>query len=116
MGGEDRGYLGLVLTNAEYATVTATPFVPPPYPATLTIPAGTDQVQALNHREIHKDAKNAYYECKNVEKALQRHVQDAIEDKYLESLVDEDTQLIQDDIPTVMLFFSTLTEKCHQRK
>ena len=104
LGGGDHGYLGFVLTDAEYATVTSTPFVLPTYPATLTIPTGTDQVQALILQEIHKDAKNAYYECKNVEKALQRHVQDAIEDKYLESLVDKDTQLIQDDIPTVLQF------------
>ena len=61
-------------------------------------------MQALNLREIQKDAKNAYYECKNVEKALQRHVQDVIEDKYLKSLVDKDTQLIQDEIPTVLQF------------
>ena len=74
LGGGDHGYLGLVLTDAEYATVTATPFVPPTYPATLKISTSTDQVQALNLWEIHKDAKNAYDECKNVEKALQRHV------------------------------------------
>ena len=104
LGGGDHGYLGLVLTDAKYATVTATPFVPPTYPATLTIPTGTDQVRALNLREIHKDAKSAYYKCKNVEKALQRHVQDVIEEKYLESLVDKDTQLIQDKIPTVLQF------------
>ena len=61
-------------------------------------------MQGLNLWEIHKDAKNAYYECKTEEKALQRHVQDAIEDKYLELLVDKDTQLIQDDIPTVLQF------------
>ena len=89
MGGGDHGYLGLVLTNAEYATVTATTFLPPTYPATLTILTGPDQVQALNIREIHKDAKNAYYECKDAKKALQRHVQEAIEDKYLESLVEK---------------------------
>ena len=39
-----------------------------------------------------------------MEKALQRHIQDAIEDKYLESLIDEDTQLIQEDIPTVLAY------------
>ena len=104
LGRGDHGYLGLMLTDAEYATVTATPYVPPTYPATLKIPTGTDQVQALNLREIHKYAKNAYYKCKNVDKSLQRHVQNAIENKYLESLVNEDTQLIQDNIPTVMQF------------
>ena len=44
LGGGDHGYLGLVLTNVKYATTTATPFVPPVYPATLEIPAGTYQV------------------------------------------------------------------------
>ena len=58
LDGGDHGYLGLVLTDAKYSTVTATPFVPPTYLATLKIPTGTDQVQALNLREIHKDAKN----------------------------------------------------------
>ena len=53
----DHGYLGLVLTDAEYATVMATPFVPPTYPATLTTPTGTDQVKALNLQEIHKERK-----------------------------------------------------------
>ena len=83
LGGGDHDYLGLVLTDAEYASISATPFVAPHYPAALTIPCGTDQVQALNRREQYKEAKRAYYECKNVEKALQRHVQDAIEDKYI---------------------------------
>ena len=115
LGGGDHWYLGLVLTNAKYATVTATLFVPPTYPASLTIPTGTDKVQALNLREIHKDAKNAYYERKNVERALQRHVQDAIEDKYLESLVDKDTQLIQDNIPTVPQFLFNAYKKYHQK-
>ena len=40
----------------------------------------------------------------NVEKALQRHIQDAIEDKYLESLIDEDTQLINADIPDILQY------------
>ena len=42
LGGGDHGYLGLVLTDSEYATVMATPFVPPTYPETLTVPTGTD--------------------------------------------------------------------------
>ena len=106
LGGGDHGYLGLVLTDIEYAIVcVAIAFSAPVFPITpLVIPIGTDQVQALNLREQYKDAKLAYYECKNVEKALQRHIQDAIEDKYLESLVNEDTQLIDADIPTVLTY------------
>ena len=49
-----------------------------------------------------------YLECKNVEKALLHFIQDAIEDKYTASLVDEYTNLFRDDVPTVMeyLFYN----------
>ena len=111
LGGGDHGHLGLVLDDPEYAAISATAFTAPPYPATLTIPTTVTQVEALNLREAHREAKRAYYECKNVEKALQRHIQDAIEDKYLETLVNDDTQLIQDDIPTVLDYLFDLYGK-----
>jgi len=94
LGGGDHGYLGLVLSTAEYATVSATPFTAPTYPTTLTIPANATQVQAFERRVKHEEKKRLYYECQNVERALQRHIQDAIKDKYLEHLIDEDTQLL----------------------
>ena len=111
LGGGDHGYLGLVLDDVEYAAVSATAFVAPQFPVALQVPDAASQVQALNLREAHKESRRAYYECKNVEKALQRHVQDAIEDKYLETLVNEDTQLIQEDIPTVLAYLFDLYGK-----
>ena len=68
LGGGDHGYLGLVLTDTEYTKVSATAFTAPAFPDPLTIPAGTDQVTALNLQEVHKDKKREYYACKNVEK------------------------------------------------
>ena len=47
LGGGDHGYLGLVLTNAKYALVSATPFVAPGYHGTLNIPVKTTQVYTL---------------------------------------------------------------------
>ena len=111
LGGGDHGYLGLILTDVEYALVSDDAFVAPNYPDPLTIPAGTDPVAALTIRERYKEDKKAYYECKNVEKSLQRHVQDAIEDKYLDMLIDEDTQLINEDIPTVLTYLFDLYGK-----
>ena len=108
LGGGNHRYLGLVLDNDEYTTVSPTAFSAPEYPAALTIPSTATQVKALSLWEQHKDNKRAYYECKNVEKALQRHIQDAIEDKYLESLIDEDTQLINEDVPTVLHYLFNL--------
>ena len=103
LGGGNHGYLGLVLSDEEYATIEGTaPFVAPEYPDPLTIPAGASQVEAFELREKYKDAKSKYYECKNVEKALQRHIQDCMEEKYLESFIDEETQLLTEDIPDVL--------------
>ena len=106
LGGGDHGYLGLVLNNEEYASITPAPlpFNPPNFPDPLVIDPDTNQVTALTRREQWQEDKKRYYECKNVEKALQRHIQDAIEDKYLASLVNEDTGLIHEDIPTVLAF------------
>ena len=89
LGGGNHGYLGLVLTEAEYAAIRPRPaaFIPPNYPLALTIPGNATQVRAFALKEAHEEAKRKYYECKNVEKARQRHIQDAIEDKYLESMV-----------------------------
>ena len=43
-----------------------------------------------------------YRKCKNVEKALLRHIQNALEEKFIKYMVDEDTGLIEHAIPTVM--------------
>ena len=69
LGGGDHGYLGLILTDAEYANVAATPFLPPNFPAALTIPANATTVQALELRKTHKEESRLFRECKNVKKA-----------------------------------------------
>ena len=106
LGGGDHGYLGLVLTDIEYGNIVPTPpaFIAPAYPGTLTIPATATAVQAVQAREVHNEQIRTYRECKNVEKALLRHLQTAIEAKYVEHLINEDTGLIEDDIPTVLEF------------
>ena len=105
LGGGDHGYLGLILTDAEYASIPGTyPFVAPNYPSPLSIPNNATPIEALNTKDQHAEAKRLYLECKNVEKALMRHTQDAIEGKYIDSLVDEYTNLITGDIPVVLRY------------
>ena len=57
LGGGNHGYLGLVLTDSEYARIlpTPTPFFPPNFPEALVAPVGTDAVQALTLYEAYKD-------------------------------------------------------------
>ena len=48
-----------------------------------------------------------------MEKALLRHIQDVLEDKFIENMVDEDINLISDDNTTVLDY---LTETLAQNK
>ena len=109
LGGGDHGYLGLVLSDQEYARIqpTPTPFVAPNFPGALIVDPALTAVQQVQARETHKEQIALYRECKNVEKALLRHIQTALEEKYLEAMVDDDTGLIEDDIPTVLDYLFT---------
>ena len=103
LGGGNYGYLGLVLTDEEYAAIPNTqPFVAPNYPPPLVIPTTATQIQALELKEQYEEAKRLYLECRNVEKALLRHVQDALEERYSGSLVDEYTNLLTGDVPSIL--------------
>ena len=59
-------------------------------------------VQALQAKQTHNEALRVYRECNNVKKALLRHIQGALKEKYVEHLINKDTGLINDDIPTVL--------------
>ena len=105
LGGGDHGYLGLVLTDDEYKKIVPNhQFKAPSFPGALNIPSSTDPVVALGLRANHQESIRVYRECRAVEKALTRHIQGAIEPEYLDSLVNDETQLIEDDIPTVLKF------------
>ena len=84
------------------------PFVPPTYPGTLVIPNTSKFVEALQLKDEHNELRCLCLEFKNIEKALQRHAQDALEDKHTTYLVDEFTNLITDNITTTLehLFYN----------
>ena len=87
LGGGDHGYLGLVLTEEEYARVAPNhPFIPPEFPGPLEIPARADMVEAMNLREALKRDTNLYRECREVERALLRHITTAVKPKKNDSL------------------------------
>ena len=109
LGRGNHGYLGLVLTDEEYNSIPDTqPFEPPTYPPPLVIPVTATAIEALQIKEQHNEQKRLYLECKNVEKALLRYAQEALEDKYIAALVDPYTNLITTDIPAMLdyLFYN----------
>ena len=107
LGGGNHGYLALVLTDEECNLVpNAQPFAPPTYPPPLVTPSTATAVEALELKEAYNEQKRLHLECKNVEKALLRFVQDAAEDKHTTSLVDPYANLFKDDVPTVMEYLN----------
>ena len=103
LGGGDHGYLGLILSDAEYASICPTSaFIAPAFPGQLLIPRGTDTIDAINIREAYKRDMNLYRECRDVERALMKHITVAVEPKYIDFLKNEHTDLIEEDIPTVL--------------
>ena len=109
LGGGDHGYLGLYLSDVEYARIipTPTPFIAPTWPGTLALDPASTAVQAVHAREHHQDQIRLYRECKNMEKFLLRHAQNALEPKWIAPLINEDTGLIEDDLPTVCAYLDT---------
>ena len=65
-------------------------------------------IQALELKDKYQEAKRLYLECKNIEKVLLRHIQNTIEDKYIKLLVDEYTNLLIGNVPTILeyLFYN----------
>ena len=109
LGGGNHGYLGLVLTDQECNTIpNTTLFVPPNYPPPLVIPQTATPIQAIELKEQYNEQKRLCLECKNVEKALLRHMQEALEEKFTAAIVDSYTNLISIDIPTALeyLFYN----------
>ena len=70
LGGGSHGHLGLVLTPAEYAMISAVPYVRPLHPGPLNIPAGTTNHESNRLTVTHTEAIRVFRETVEVEKAI----------------------------------------------
>ena len=109
LGGGNHGYLGLYLSDVEYARInpTPTPFQAPAWSGALTINPAAAAVMAVHDKETHHEKMCVYRECKKVDKALLRHVQNTLEHKYIDSLLNDGTGLIEDDSSTLLTYLET---------
>ena len=106
LGEGDYGNVGLVLSDKEYQGIklTTRKFDAQLFSWPLIIQESASEVTALTLNEQYHEAKRVYYEFKNVEKALLRHIQDSMEDCCLETMVNEDTSFLSKDIPTALQY------------
>ena len=67
LGGGAHGHLGLVLDPAEYANVSAVPYIRPGHPGTLTIPNAATARQENGLREDHKRDLKLFHDTVNID-------------------------------------------------
>ena len=66
IGGGSHGHLGLVLTPAEYAMISAVPYVRPLHPGPLIIPAGNTNHEATRLTQAHTEEIRLFRETVEV--------------------------------------------------
>ena len=101
LGGGTFGYLGLVLTAAEYALVSPVPFVRHVNPPPLFIPPGTLQHVANGMRADRKEARQLFKEMTNLEQTLIHQLTQAIPSAYLRSFRNRHSNSIQTTLPVL---------------
>ena len=62
LGGGQHGHLGLVLSAAEYQSISNTPYIRPVHPGLLNIPRGTPQHEAHRLKSEHKEKLKLFRE------------------------------------------------------
>ena len=109
LGGGNHRYLGLYLSNIEYTWINPapTPFEAPAWSSALSINPATTTVDTLHAKEMHHEKMRVYRDCKNIEKALLRYAQNSLEHKYIEPLLNDNTGLVEDNLPTVLIYLDT---------
>ena len=104
LGGGNHGLLGMVLTPAEYAVISAVPFVAPAHPGNLVFPPGTTGVQSKAMEIQYRNDMKTYEQCIGVEKAILQQINKAVHDDWLRPIRDNVTNAINRSIPDVLAF------------
>ena len=108
LGGGAHGYLGAVLTPAEYTAATPqnTPlFIDPPFPGALAVipPNSTGPQITAIERQFNK-ALQQWTEYKNLTDAGKKFIQDGLDDMYLKGITDRNVGLAHVTIRDVLSF------------
>ena len=79
LGGGAFGHLGLVLTPAEYANISAVPYIRPVHPGVLNIPAAASERTEKRRRDQHKKDLALYHEAINIENTLKKQISETVD-------------------------------------
>ena len=93
LGGGQHGHLGLVVTLAEYAAISATPYNRPAHPGAV-LPLGPTQWETTMLRETYRGNLRLHRETQMVEQALLQQLMEALLENYLKTYKNNDTNNI----------------------
>ena len=103
LGGGNHGYLGLILSPAAYATITATQFIEHIFPGQHpNIPAGTSAANTSTIIRRHTKDLRQWREFKNINTALKNHFLSALDDIYVRALKDRYVGYMNQSICTIL--------------
>lgn len=91
LGGGAFGYLGLVLSKAQYALLSDVPFVRPVHPGALVIPPNSTGPQTATLQQTYDDNVKIHRECQAIDKVLLQLSIEAIESQYLQAIRNRQT-------------------------
>lgn len=101
LGGGAHGHMGLTMTDAEYANISATPYVRPPLPAPVVFPTPCTYIQGELLCSAHKTTMDAYRTTVDVERALLGQIQGAFEEEYLSEIINADSHVLEGPISDI---------------
>jgi hypothetical protein len=88
-GGGAHGHLGIIMTQVEYAAISASPWVEPFNPNAIPIiPPGTNAVDAAQLARMHAECQRIYTNIINVDQALKILILEAYYNMYNSQLED----------------------------
>jgi hypothetical protein len=87
--GGDHGHLGIIITQVEYAAISASPWVEPLNPNVIPIiPTGTNVVDAAQLARMHAECRRIHTSRINVDQALKKLILEAYDNIYTSQLED----------------------------
>ena len=101
--GGTHGYLGLVLTAAQYADISTTVFTRPSHTGPLAIPSAATVVQRSTLQDAHIEDLQVFREVMGVEQALIQQIVATIDATYMEDVRDRTTNSINVSVSALLL-------------
>jgi hypothetical protein len=104
LGGANHGYLGIVLSPAQYAMISPVAFEEPEHPGPLVIPANVTQQRLATLQSLHAKAVRLFREYTGFKKALIQQIVKALDPQYLAALRNRQTNAITANVNQILQF------------